>query len=143
MIIRHFSDVKWDKSRWRNFNAKDFACPHCGEMWWDESYFDGIQGVRSALGRPVYVNSAHRCAIKNAMVGGAPKSEHKKIALDFSLTRPMVSDDELPRLQQVMIDSGFRTFGLYRTFAHIDRRPGRFWVVKGGDKWAAYFKRVV
>ena len=141
--IMHVSEAEdlWDKKRHPNFAAREFACPCCGEFYWDSDYFDMAQKIRTLLGRSVKFNSAHRCGIHNARVGGAPKSQHKKIALDFSLTSPAVTAEELPRIYDIMVSAGARTFGLYRTFIHIDQRVGRFWICPGGDKWEAYFRR--
>jgi hypothetical protein len=79
------------------------------------------------IGRVLNLNSAHRCALRNAWAGGAALSQHKLIASDLAL------DDHNPRtLYQACKAGGFTSFGFYRTFLHIDRRikpdgTGRRW----------------
>ena len=132
----------WDKKRWPNFLPSEMACRGCGEVYWAPEEFDRAQRLRTLLNRMVHFNSTHRSAIHNARVGGAPMSMHKKIAFDFSLVKPAVRNDELPTLQQKMVEAGFTTFGLYGTFIHTDSRPGRFWVKPSGQKWEKYFRRI-
>ncbi|MDM5147687.1 D-Ala-D-Ala carboxypeptidase family metallohydrolase [Candidatus Persebacteraceae bacterium Df01] len=136
---------RWEKSRWPNFSVGEMSCPCCGEVWWAPSEFDRIQLLRTNLQRPVALNSTHRCRRHNALVGGAPLSEHKKIAFDFSLSRGrnIRKDMEaLSVLQSHMLRVGFGSFGLYGTFIHCDSRVGRFWVTPAGKNWSQYFRRV-
>jgi len=48
-------------------------------------FLDGLQALRNQLQKPVRVLSAHRCALHNAAVGGAPLSQHLRIAVDIAL----------------------------------------------------------
>lgn len=130
-----------EAGRWPNFAAVEMACTCCGEVYWAPEEFDRAQNLRTALARPVSFNSTHRCWRNNARVGGAPKSQHKRIAFDFSLLRPAVSEAELAALQENMFAAGFGTFGLYRTFIHTDSRCGRFWISGGGERWKEHFHR--
>ena len=132
----------WDAMRWPNFHVEEMACKCCGEVYWSPRDFDCAQLLRALLGRPVRFNSTHRCRRNNALAGGAPKSEHKRIAFDFSLASPPATPAELDDLQERMFDAGFRTFGLYCTFIHADRRPGRFWVTPGGRRWISRFTQL-
>ena len=141
----------WSAWAWPNFSAEEFACRcGCGELWWDEAAFNGAQKVRTLLGRAVVFNSVHRCRKHNRIVGGAADSEHLKIAFDFSLRRPKVTAEEIQILQAVFVAAGFRTFGLYRNFIHVDRRwrktgtlseDGLYWIVGKGKNWQPFFKR--
>lgn len=131
-----------EKGRWPNFALREMSCTCCGEVWWAPDEFDRAQRLRTSLNRPVKFNSTHRCYRNNARVGGAPKSKHKEIAFDFSLLRPQpASEAEMKVLQRLMLEAGFSSFGLYRTFIHTDSRPGRFWIVGGGKAHLPYFKR--
>lgn len=122
MLYSHFSLAPWNSSRWPNFTPREFACSHCGEFFYEESVFDKAQHLRQALQDPVRINSAHRCDIHNALVGGAPLSQHKRIALDVSLHG---HDRDLVR--QCAKEAGFTGFGFYQTFIHLDTGPRRFW----------------
>lgn len=131
MIIEHFKFVRWDKGRWRNFSPIEFACPCCGEFYYDENVFDMCQYVRDYMGVPVYINSAHRCFIHNIRVGGKPTSLHKKIAIDFS-----IKGLDLERMQEACFAAGFTGRGYYVTFTHRDTGRSRRWWSKGGlKKW--------
>ena len=130
MLHGHWSEIPTGLWRWRNFapDEPNLACPCCGKFFLDEVAMDRLQHVRDLLGRPIKINSGHRCPIHNARVGGAPRSRHKlEIAFDISLAR------QDPRaLFNACREAGFSTFGFYGTFLHTDTRPGRRWFTKAG-----------
>jgi hypothetical protein len=129
MIYAHYSSPPWDKARWPNFSAKELACPHCGEYYHDTRMLDAIQAVRSSLGKPLRINSAHRCALHNARVGGAPLSQHKKIAFDISL-----HGHDREALKAACREAGFTGFGHYGTFLHVDMGRPRWWASTAGRR---------
>lgn len=129
MIYSHFSDMPWDAARWKNFTPAELACRHCGEAYYDPLAFDVLQAARDNLGEPMRVNCGHRCAVHNAHVGGAPMSQHKKIAFDLSVRRTAPA-----KMLAACKSAGFTTFGFYQTFLHVDLRPGRRWATAGGKK---------
>ena len=129
MLYEHFSLAPWEDFRWSNFKPQEFACPHCGEFWHDPEYFDRVQGIRTILNAGFSPNSAHRCLVHNRIVGGAINSEHKRIAIDI----PIKSYGP-KALLQAALDVGFATFGFYKTFLHVDLRPGRRWITNGGKQ---------
>jgi len=87
---------------------------------------DFLQGVRDALGVPVTINSAHRCAAHNRAVGGASNSFHLQgRAADFTAA------GRTPEAMAIAAE-GVRAPGIIRytgrrNFVHIDTRPGRYW----------------
>lgn len=131
MFYNNFSQVPPEIWRWDNFSPDEpnLACPCCGEFYLDEIGMDMLQAARDIIARPMTINSGHRCPIHNARVGGAPMSQHKVMAWDISLRRM-----DRREIITVLRDVGFTTFGLYQTFIHTDRRPGRFWYGKGAEK---------
>ena len=133
MIFDHYSEVRWDKRRWPDFGAHEFACNHCGEIYFDPQVFDMAQDVRTMLGASVTINSAHRCVFWNVYVGGAPLSEHKTIALDLA-----VGNHDRVRLFDNALAAGFSAFGFYQTFLHVGRRPGKRWA--SGEKARTLWK---
>ncbi len=128
-------DVVWDGARWPNFTAHELAC-RCGrycqaEYWHDPGFLDALQALRSRWGRPLVVNSGHRCDLHNAAVGGAPLSAHKKMAVDLS-TRGL-NTAERGQLLGLARAEGFTGFGFYSTWLHLDRGRPRYWFSgKGG-----------
>ena len=119
---------------WPNFSPRELACRHCGALRLDEDAVDRLQWVRGRLGRPMYINSAYRCPIWNAMVGGAPLSRHKAgDAFDVSL-RGLLPHELLELARRAR----FRGFGFYRTFLHVDLGRSRHWYGKGGkETWSS------
>lgn len=117
--VRDVRRLAW---RWVNFTPSEFASRGNGQIYWHERTFDAIQKAREILGFPIYINSANRDWMYNIAVGGAPRSAHLYIALDVS-TRGV---DRLLVFLALLI-AGFKSFGFYKTFIHVDLRPGRRW----------------
>ncbi len=127
--------------RWPDFSPAEFACKcagrYCGGQYWhDPDFLDTIQALRRALGAPVIINSGHRCALWNARVGGAPRSEHKRIAADIRLAGHAPGG-----LLTGAARAGFGGFGFYRTFLHADLRAGRRWF--GGAGARAFWTPII
>jgi len=115
----------WDTARWPNFSESEIACRHCGQsVIWGE-FLDKLQLLRTHIGRPIYILSAHRCAVHNARVGGAPLSEHLKLAVDISLYQ----HDRFV-LDALAKQCAFRGFGYYSTFLHLDLGRARQWFIR-------------
>jgi len=134
--LRGFSElIEWNDSRWPNFTRAELSCRHCGEYVHDIAFLDGLQAMRNQLQRPIRVLSAHRCALHNAAVGGAPLSQHLDIAADIAI------HPHNPK--QILIAAraaGFTGFGYYSTFLHLDMGRHRFWYgsQKAKQKWQIY-----
>lgn len=114
-------DIDWP---WKNFTPAELACRKTGEHYHHTDSFDALQQVRSEVGRPVYINSGHRSWLHNIAVGGAPLSCHRFFAADISLSGFM---DMLATLYQALKRAGFKGFGFYQSFIHVDMGRGRFW----------------
>ena len=126
MEFFHWSKIPWDKGRWPNFHPKELSSPDNGQVpWWPE-FFDRLQVARTLTGKPFKINSAHRSWRYNLSVGGAPRSEHKRLAVDISLR----GHDRF-EVREALIKSGFKGIGYYQTFIHADLGRKRFWY--GGD----------
>lgn len=127
--------------RWPDFTPRELACKcggrYCsGQYWHDPAFLDSLQAVRRVMGAPVLVNSGHRCALWNARVGGAPRSEHKRIAADIRLAGHAPGS-----LLGAAAQAGFGGFGFYRTFLHIDLRRGPRWF--GGAQAQAFWTPII
>jgi hypothetical protein len=124
-VLLQYQEVEWDFNRWPNFTPREFACT-CkicnGELYWDEASFDAIQLLRTLLGRPVHINSGHRCAAHNKSVGGKRLSKHLEIAFDISTKG---HDREV--LLAKAIHAGFTGVGMYVVFMHLDLGRQRYW----------------
>lgn len=122
MIYPHWSLAPWDGKRWPNFKPWEFSSPDNGQLYWWPEFFDKVQAVRTALGKPININSAHRSFIYNLQIGGAVRSEHKRLAVDISL-HGHNRFDVLAACKAV----GFTGFGYYQSFLHADLGRKRFW----------------
>lgn len=136
----HYSLAPWDDKRWPNFGPDEngMACKCCGELFYDEMYFDALQHMRDIVGVAININSGHRCPKHNADVSGEKQkttSEHLRIALDLSISRFTKPPHHL---LAAALTAGFRSLGLYKTFIHVDMRPGRFWTSgqQAEEQWA-------
>jgi len=83
---------------------------------------DRLQAARERVGRAFVIHSAHRCALHNARVGGAPLSQHLRLAVDIGL----VGHDRMEVLRALRA-AGFTGFGYYRNFIHADFGAARSW----------------
>lgn len=96
---------------------------------------DALEAMRLDVARPVRVLSGHRCALHNARVGGAPRSEHLKLAADISLR-----GHDPSALRDAAKQAGFTGFGYYSTFLHIDMGRPRVWhgSQRAKDLWQTF-----
>jgi len=124
-----------DNWRWPNFSPEEFACRHCGELFEWPAFMDRIQLARSDVGSSFIILSGHRCTLHNARVGGAPFSQHLKLAADISTL-----GHNRRILFQACKKAGFTGFGFYQNFLHIDIGPPRMWWSgeKAKIKWQNY-----
>lgn len=146
--------MKWEFSgpgewyaRWPHFRPEEFACRHCGELpqELDTELLDRLEALRKKIGTPLRVNSGYRCAAHNAIVGGAVYSQHKKLAVDLSL-----SGHAAPSLYRAALESGFLGIGIAETFIHLDMRreidgyqpPRRLTIWKYQKKWPKWFQDI-
>lgn len=122
-IFKHYSDYAgpWP---WADFQPVEVACRCCGELYLDRASMDALQRLRNAWGKPIIINSGHRCAAHNAAVGGAPASQHLDIAFDCRC--PSLEQKDFCRLA---LEAGFTGIGRYpgKGFVHLDRGPARVW----------------
>ena len=108
--------------RWRDFSPGEMACRHCGEGYHWPAFMDALQRARDQVGRPFRILSAPRCALHNARIGGAPRSQHLRLAVDIALR-----GHDGRALHTALQEAGFTGFGFYTTFIHADMGPTRHW----------------
>lgn len=125
----------WDSARWPNFSKAELSCRHCGDYFHNADFLDALQSLRDQLQKPVRILSAHRCALHNAAVGGAPLSQHLGMAADIAL-----NPHHPAQLLIAAREAGFTGFGYYTTFLHLDMGRPRFWYGsrKAKQKWQTY-----
>ena len=111
------------------------SCRHCGEFYIWPDFMDKLQAARKDVGRPFHILSAHRCSLHNVRIGGAPLSQHLRLAADISLR-----GHNRRNLLSTCRRAGFTGFGFYSTFLHIDLGRPRHWYggQKAKDLWQTY-----
>ncbi len=122
----HPLELFWNSARWPNFTIAELSCNHCGESYIWPEFLDALQAARWRVGRAFHILSAHRCSLHNARIGGAPLSQHLRLACDIAL-----AEHDPKGLYKACEAVGFTGFGFYQTFLHIDMGRRRFWY--GGD----------
>jgi len=120
---------------WPHFTTSEISCRHCGELYLWPDFMNRLEEARHRAGRAFHILSAHRCSLHNARVGGAPLSQHLRIAADISL-----HGHNKAALLQACQSAGFTGFGYYTTFLHIDLGRSRHWFggQKAKDLWQTY-----
>lgn len=109
--------------RWPDFTPQEMASKGDRSLRLSGDAMDALQAARGALGEPFVILSAYRDPLHNARVGGAPLSRHKMgDAFDIAL-----AGHRKMELYAACKAAGFRGFGMYRTFLHVDMGPERTW----------------
>ena len=122
-LFEHYSLVPMYQWRWPHFKPSEIACRHCGELLINEDFLDKLEIQRVASGEAIVLSSAYRCPTWNAMVGGAPLSEHK---LAKAGDQALKGRDRGPVVASARA-SGFTGIGFYKTFIHADTGRRREW----------------
>lgn len=122
-IHPHHSTCK-EPWTWTNFTPQELSCKHCGEYYHDPASLDALQALRNAWGKPLVINSAHRCAAHNRAIGGAKASRHLRIAFDCRC--PATEQQAFAAAAE---KAGFTGIGTYpsKGFVHVDTGPKREW----------------
>lgn len=124
-IYKHYRDFPMEQWRWPNFSPRELASKREGELAINADALDKLQKLRTALDRPMVLNSAYRSAAHNKAVGGAKNSQHMKAtAFDVSMAN---HDPDV--FESAARAAGFTGFGYYpkQNFMHIDTGPARKW----------------
>lgn len=117
----------------KNFASTEFDCKcsgaHCKTTLIDTDLIEDLQKIRDHFEKPVNIESGFRCAVHNAMVGGAAGSKHcTGKAADIAVDG--VAPAEVAKYSESI---GILGIGLYDTdadgrFVHVDTRTGKsFW----------------
>lgn len=109
--------------RWRFFKPAELASKGNGAVLIVPEALDTLSAAREALDQSFRILSAYRDPLHNARVGGAPMSRHKfGDAFDIAL-----AGHDREALREACRAAGFRGFGHYATFLHVDIWNRREW----------------
>lgn len=117
----------------RHFSSSEFACKcglrglkqsdgYCGGKSWPSLELVGkLEELRAAIGKPILVTSGCRCRKYNQTIGGATASQHL-LGTAADVTVQGMAPSEVAAVAERV---GFGGIGRYKTFTHVDVRPGR------------------
>lgn len=113
-----------------SFSSAELGCRCCGLTSFAPGFVQALQGLRDAVGEPMILTSACRCATHNEAVGGHPRSLHvgDEPARDtggccaVDVRAPVETHQEFrDRLIQLAEARGW-SVGLHPRFLHLDLR---------------------
>lgn len=119
----------------KNFKISDFDSPDqkgSGQNM-NVVMLKMLDDARTKAGITFKINSGYRTIFHNKAVGGVGDSSHTRgYAADISAT----TEEKQRTILKAAYDAGFRRFGVYGTFIHVDSDPGKpknsIWTGKGG-----------
>ncbi len=139
MLIASYKDALQKDWRWPHFKPAELACRCAGRgcrgaYWHDPKFLDALEALQATVSRRLRINSGHRCAVWNALVGGAPDSHHRRIAVDIALR-----GHDRAALRAAAQAAGFTGIGLARSYIHLDMRTRpATWIYPGAEgSWTA------
>ena len=127
MSNRWLDRKKPDQKLSTNFVAAEFFCK-CGGCtpFISTEAVATLQRLREAWGKALTLTSAYRCPEYNKKVGGSKKSYHQ-LGVAFDVPWPTKSVERRREFVKLARDAGFKGFGYYKTFLHVDIGPARSW----------------
>lgn len=120
--------------RWPHFSFAELACKGTGSLRVHYETLDKLEYLRRLYGGTIPVNSYYRSPDYNRQVGGAPASLHMA---GRAIDTPILNGNAVGRIKLVHLATvaGFRGFGLYQGFTHIDTGRTRFWMGKDFEQF--------
>lgn len=111
--------------RWPHFTFAELACKGTGSLRVHYDTMDALERLRNMVG-PIPITSYYRSPWHNERVGGARNSYH---LLGKAVDTTVLNGNIAGRLKLCHLATlaGFKGFGVYAKFTHIDTGPTRFW----------------
>lgn len=122
-----------------HFSEKELACHHCGVNNCTEELVEALEAFRKAVGKPIIVDSAYRCAVNNAAVGGAKSSQHL-LGNAADIRVKGMTAAQLERIAHSIHTINGIGRNDFKQFLHIDvRRHPAQWCYNAAGKDVAYY----
>ena len=115
----------------KNFTSLEFDCHGkgcCSTTMVDDKLVNYLQQIRDHFGKAVTINSGYRCAVHNASVGGASRSNH----MDGEAADIKIKGITPLELAQYAESIGVKGIGVYSWGVHIDTRTSKYFWYDGG-----------
>ncbi len=124
-----------------HFAEAELACHHCGVNGCTQRLVDALEAFRALVGKPVIVDSAYRCAVKNSETPNAAKgSEHVKGEAADIRVQGMTAAELEAVARKVLAIRGIGRDDV-RGYIHVDVRPTLTlarWTYDAAGRWVAY-----
>lgn len=100
----------------KEFPEWELACKCCGKCCMNQNFLNKLAYARRSANIPFPINSGYRCPKHNKEVGSTSQNHIMGHAVDIA------TKDSYTKMMIVasLIRAGFRRFGIYRTFVHVD-----------------------
>ena len=113
-----------DKLLSNNFNEKELACKHCGEVIIVPQLVTLLQKIRDKVGKPITITSGYRCPTHNRSIGGAVQSRHMQGQAADIVVKGLTP----AQVAKIADGCGAGGIGTYKSgFTHVDVGPVRRW----------------
>lgn len=113
-------------NRYPNFSMDELRSKGNGDLRAHYATLDALQKLRVTLKRPIGVSSYYRDPAYNAEVRGSLESYHMAgRAVDTTAYNSKLGQYSLI---YHATQCGFRGFGIYPSFTHLDTGPHRVWI---------------
>lgn len=124
MFFSHWSLIKKKQWPFQYFTPRELASNGNNSLLIDYEAISKLEQVRQAIGKPLFINSAYRDDLYNALIGGSPLSYHVEgKAFDISL-----KNQNKNNLISICRQVGFTGLGVnYTSFLHVDTGRARQW----------------
>lgn len=124
--FEHLYEQMGFTKRWPHFTFQELACKGTGSLRVHYETMDKLEKLRQFYGGPIVIGSYYRSPDYNRSIGGAEASYHM---LGRAVDTPILNGSLEGRMKLCHLATlaGFRGFGLYGSFTHIDTGRTRFW----------------
>lgn len=121
---------RWPRGQVRplseHFSAREFQCNCgiCSGQFIDQDLIDKLEEVRALLGAPITVTSGYRCARKQQMLRAQGYETSVGQSTHEQGKAADIKADDMDKLR-VFVDMVFNSYGVAKSFIHVDLRPRR------------------
>lgn len=129
----HYTRVKPGEWPAKHFTPQEIATPWNGangSLIINRQALSKLEALRGRMGRPLKVNSGYRDPQKNARLSGAASQSRHQLGWAFDISTAGMTQNERKKLYLSAKQIGFKGFGFYNAFLHVDIGQAREWNTK-------------